>query len=144
MAKYWSQFSSKKRINTTQSLGTKGTIPFELWGLKINQSKIVKNHKWAIQAAFNGPMAKQYWTNKHHTPAVAVDDLDSLAMEWAFSKITAGHRWQSILPDTFHMERIWYNMGKFLSTMPTMSHKSGRQNTYTQVPNTKCTNTVGD
>jgi len=37
-------------------------------------------------------MAKQYWTNKFHTPAGAVDNLDSLAMEQAFSKITTGHR----------------------------------------------------
>jgi len=37
--------TAKDRINITQSFSTKGPIPFNPWGLTINQRKIVKNHK---------------------------------------------------------------------------------------------------
>jgi len=71
----------------TQSTSTTGTLPFEPWGLKIKNIKIIKNHKRVIQAVFNGPEAKQYWTTKFQQPAASVEDLDYPAMEMALSEI---------------------------------------------------------
>jgi len=37
--------AAKNQISTTQLTSTTGTLPFESWGLKIKNIKIIKNHK---------------------------------------------------------------------------------------------------
>jgi len=77
-------------LENSETIGQE--LPFEPWRLVIDNKKIVKLHKRAIQTAMNGPAAKSYWKEKMPQVSQLQTELDGEAMERALKESTPGRR----------------------------------------------------
>jgi len=83
---------AKNKINPAHIPVGYALIPFEpAWHILIGKQKIVKNHKRALQLAFNRPKAEKYWLTKLQNLNSSAT-LDTQAMDRAMSESTSARR----------------------------------------------------